>query len=403
MDRRALARYIVPSRPSPDLPPVQRLGRIDSGEHRLRCSISCAGACRRARRADGAGPWQPARRFARRCRANPIPIAARLLAELRPALGQLPGRLRLAGVVREALQDAGREQIDLLAIDSCHVQFLELAYELEDIVQVLIAPQTGSPSGGWDYRRVLGALERALAAKRPPLGTSPARRALLDRIVECYRDGLKRAHSVSALDLQRLDDVASTFDTLCIGTLQALGEGLIWETRELLLRTLKIRPPAPVYDCGSLFVLWAAALNAMADEAYQGWLGTTLQRASGHEARSVLRGRRAPPRGGGGRHPHRDAIAFAPQCGERIALLLGALASRSAQQLATAFAGRRRRGRVATDRLGPSDRRPAEEHAREEGGARARRRPCATAIKQAFYLLPRERQIRLQADGRLGR
>ena len=86
---------------------------------------------------------------------------------------------------------------------------------------------------------------------------------------------------------------------MCIGTLQALGEGLIWKTRELLLQKLK-QSSAPVYDCGSFFVLWSAALNAMTDEAYQGWLGTTLQRAFRNEARSVLRGCRAAPRGRGG-------------------------------------------------------------------------------------------------------
>ncbi len=41
---------------------------------------------------------------------------------------------------------------------------------------------------------------------------------------------------VSALDLSRLDDVAHAFDTLCIGMFQVLGEGLIWEARNLVCR-----------------------------------------------------------------------------------------------------------------------------------------------------------------------
>jgi hypothetical protein len=35
------------------------------------------------------------------------------------------------------------------------VQFLELAYELEDLVSILIAPQTKIPTSGWNYVRVL--------------------------------------------------------------------------------------------------------------------------------------------------------------------------------------------------------------------------------------------------------
>ena len=205
----------------------------------------------------------------------------------------------MAGTVREALKDSGRDQLDVLAIDSCRVQFLELAYELEDIVRILIAPQTEIPAAGWDYIRILTRWKEQ-AALREQASTRDVASALLDDISECYRDG-GSLRSVSALDLQRLDDVANAFDTMCIGTLQALGEGLIWETRKLLLETLarsfaKEPPPSdgsyssapsrddgdvPVYDCGSFFVMWSGALKAMADEAYQGWLGTTLQRATG--------------------------------------------------------------------------------------------------------------------------
>ena len=76
--------------------------------------------------------------------------------------------------------EAGRARIDLLAIDSCQVQFLELAYELDDLVHVLIAPQSTAPMAGWDYGKVLGNWKaRAVdtASVSPPSGgASPRRR-----------------------------------------------------------------------------------------------------------------------------------------------------------------------------------------------------------------------------------
>ena len=186
----------------------------------------------------------------------------------------------LAGVLRQALTDADRERLDLVAIDSCYVQFLELAYELEDIVRVLIAPQTTIPVSGWNYASVLSRW-KTLAAVRPSPGLQQVARALVDEIVACYGAGKDHAPaSVSALDLERLDDLANAFDTLCIGSMQVLGEELIWTARDLLLNEMKETTSASVYDCGSFFALWSEALDTFADEAYQRWLATTLKKKS---------------------------------------------------------------------------------------------------------------------------
>ncbi len=116
-----------------------------------------------------------------------------------------------------------------------------------------------------------------------------------------------------------------------------------------------------------------------------------------NEARSVLRDRRAPPRGGGGRHPHRDAIhsrrgAAAHRAAARRA------PTRSAQSR-DSVAGRRRRRRVATDRSpGPESRRG---DAREEGGGRARDGRADCDQTGALPVAARTAD-RSQADGRLG-
>ena len=185
----------------------------------------------------------------------------------------------LGWVIRAALEESNRDRLDLFAIDSCEVQYLELAHELEDIVGVLIAPQTDVPASGWDYQRVLGKW-KSLAEQGERLDSSALAQALLGEISACYQQEMPSS-VVSALDLRRLDDVARAFDTLCIGTLQSLGEGLIWDSREVLLRSINRQANAPVYDCGSFFSIWGVCLEAMADEATQGWLGTTLSRTEG--------------------------------------------------------------------------------------------------------------------------
>src|SRR5262245_55427507 len=181
------ARYVVQSDSSPDQLPVQRFSRIDSGSTAafldfLRWGLS---VCRAERLALIIG--------------SPLSMSP-AESELDPDRGTLfsiaydagSGRsldiCDMAGVLREALRDAGRDELDVLAIDTCGVQFIELAYELEDIVRVVIAPQTGIPIGGWDYRKVLAEWIK-LAAQRPQQSTPHVVEALLEPISASYADG----------------------------------------------------------------------------------------------------------------------------------------------------------------------------------------------------------------------
>ena len=319
----------------------------------------------------------------------------------------------MAGTVREALKDSGRDQLDVLAIDSCRVQFLELAYELEDIVRILIAPQTEIPAAGWDYIRILTRWKEQ-AALREQATTRDVASALLDDISECYRDG-GSLRSVSALDLQRLDDVANAFDTMCIGTMQALGEGLIWETRKLLLETLArsfAKEPAPadgsyasnssrdtgdvpVYDCGSFFAMWSAALKALSAEAYQGWLGKTLERANGTKLDRFCEAV--------ARHLESTLVTVdrtgltgeGRLVGDRLQLLLIAL--RATPRTAPAKDFLNAVGFAVSRQITLLEPGAGAEAARIEASAAATREAAVkAAIQYAFHLLPRERQFDLR-------
>jgi hypothetical protein len=394
------SRYIVPSRSSPNLAPIE-LGRVDSGSTSsllefLRWGMSVCDCERLALVLGSPLVVSPVD-----AEGDPQPDRASVFSlSYDQGSGNYMDVSSVAGVIREALSDARREQIDLLAIDSCRVQFLELAYELEDIVRILIAPQTEIPVRGWDFERVLGRWKK-LAARTPPLGTPDLARALLDEIIECYRDGMEDL-AVSALDLQRLDDVARAFDTMCIGSLQALGEGLIWKTRDLLRERFEDPASKPLYDCGSFFAVWGASLDAMADEAYQAWLGTTLQRTTGANidrfCEAVSRHLESTRQTGSVdeprialmiealRAPSRETPRTPDWNGKRSTTRYGA-ASRLLDEVS---AGVKRR----LDLLQPGARQ--EDDARERQAAADRDMALQAAIVHAFHLLPHERQYDLK-------
>jgi hypothetical protein len=166
------SRYIVPSRSSPNLAPIE-LGRVDSGSTSsllefLRWGMSVCDCERLALVLGSPLVVSPVD-----AEGDPQPDRASVFSlSYDQGSGNYMDVSSVAGVIREALSDARREQIDLLAIDSCRVQFLELAYELEDIVRILIAPQTeaGTSSGCSDDGRSWPRARRRSA--RP---TSPAR------------------------------------------------------------------------------------------------------------------------------------------------------------------------------------------------------------------------------------
>lgn len=278
-------RYVVPACPAPELEPKARLGPVDSGGTTALLDFLRWGLaqCRSERLALLIG--------------SPYSVApgssdvndgeAVLSLTYDQFSNQYLNVSDLADVLREALDAADREAFDLLVIDSCYVQFLELAYELDEVVRTLIAPQTSIPEAGWDYRRVLTRW-KSLAAMTPPMGTTQVAEEIAHEVIECYasrpwypKEDPQPGLSVSALDLRRLDEVASAFDTLCVGTMQVLGEGLIWRARSFLLDELRQTTSGPVYDCGSFFTIWSATLEAFAQESNQGWLSSTLLRARG--------------------------------------------------------------------------------------------------------------------------
>lgn len=395
------ARYIVPAHPAPDLQPDERLGRVDSGGTAALLDFLRWGLtqCRSERIALLIGsPYSV---------APGSPAATAGEAVLCLTYDQFSTHhlnvSDLAEVLREALDAANREAFDLLAIDSCYVGFLELAYELDEVVRTLVAPQTSIPEAGWDYGRVLTRW-KALAAATPPVGTTEVAEEITTEVIQCYasRHGINKDDesqstvSVSALDLRRLDDVANAFDTLCVGTMQVLGEGLIWRARDFLLEEMRQTTSGPVYDCGSFFTIWGATLEAFAQECHQGWLSFTLTRAVDLQldhffeatARYLEEGLVVPTRDRTARDARATRVDTAVAA--RVALIAEALRESNRQRGGERVSNAITEGlKARMDALHPGQ----PESAREEltDIAKARDAAIRTAIMKAKRLLPEAR------------
>ncbi len=280
-------RHVVRADNSRGRPVVEKLGRLNSGSREvfadfLRWGLSACPADRVALVLKGMSALVPVMNDTEeegeklRCRVFTI-------CRDDPAGGFLDVA-DIGEVIGQVLQEQKREQFELLAVDSGTTQFLELAYELEGRVQVLLGSQVPAPGTGWNYTRILRRWRQEVTEKGGRLDTTALAELLVGEIRACYRSvGLDPGTALSALDLRRLDEVARAADTFCIGLMQSLGEGLIWETRRLLMSVFDAHRDSQrgdAYDCGSFFILTSVAFDAMADEAYQGWLGTSIKRAS---------------------------------------------------------------------------------------------------------------------------
>lgn len=102
-------------------------------------------------------------------------------AELRKALLQ----------VREIL---GRK-LDILGFDACLMAMIEVAYQVHDLANILVASERTEPGDGWWYSRAFRGI---------PTRPETAPRKLAGDIVAAYRDAYRNDMTLSAIDLDRI-------------------------------------------------------------------------------------------------------------------------------------------------------------------------------------------------------
>jgi len=107
------------------------------------------------------------------------------------------------------------DRLDVLALDACLMQMLEVAYEIKGLARYVVASQEVEPEGGWPYTTLLRRLSAWPDADGAQLGAMA---------IDAYlRDGRAGdALTLSVLDLDRIGDVTTALDALCRAILDNL-------------------------------------------------------------------------------------------------------------------------------------------------------------------------------------
>ncbi len=117
--------------------------------------------------------------------------------------------IELGRVLSKAKESLG-QPIDLLGMDACLMNNLEVAYQAKPFVRYMVASEESEPGDGWPYDRVLSGL---IAQPDQPTST------LASQIVHSYINSYIEADypdpiTQAALDLSRIDPVVNVLDNL---------------------------------------------------------------------------------------------------------------------------------------------------------------------------------------------
>jgi hypothetical protein len=126
--------------------------------------------------------------------------------------------------VAKGLAASGRKKLDVLGFDACLMGTLEVAYELRDLADVLVASEELEPAHGWFY----GAIVESLAASPSPADLGRGVVASYERV--CNEKKTANLCTLSAIDLTKIDAVAAAVDTLGAEAIGAMAGDDGWRT-----------------------------------------------------------------------------------------------------------------------------------------------------------------------------
>lgn len=200
----------------------------------------------------------------------------------------------LSATLRTAFPADGSRRLVLLACDLYALQFMEVAYELRGVVELMLGIQPDErhdapPLRQWPYGQLLRRWQELLAAPganaRPRWrsGADPRGLTLATETVAMLGEHYT-AHpgdgtpvTVSAINLQALEPLAQALDTFSVVYLQWLSSDVIWAAREKVFQKHRqMLRHAWSYDLDAVARAIGAALGDAAAEAPGRWASETL-------------------------------------------------------------------------------------------------------------------------------
>ncbi len=101
------------------------------------------------------------------------------------------------------------KKLDILCMDACLMQMIEVTYEIKDYVQFCVASEETEPGDGYTYDDFLGPL-----AKNATMGALDLAKVMTQAYKNHYL-GINQAGTQSSIDLAQMDAFVAKFDALC--------------------------------------------------------------------------------------------------------------------------------------------------------------------------------------------
>jgi len=100
------------------------------------------------------------------------------------------------------------KEINIIGMDACHMGMIEVAYQVKDYAQIMVASEASVPGDGWQYDAVMGSLV-----------TNPNQNSnqFASEIVDCFYNqysGTGSNVTLSAVDLSQMDNLADQISGL---------------------------------------------------------------------------------------------------------------------------------------------------------------------------------------------
>ena len=125
--------------------------------------------------------------------------------------------------ILESLTEKLGRPIDLVCLDMGAAAFVEIAYQMEGLAQVLVASQRFVPDNGWPYDKILTRSQERVA--KNSTGAQELARLIVETVADHYKgDYPEDDVRLAAFNLAALEDASRALDTLALALMQSLGD-----------------------------------------------------------------------------------------------------------------------------------------------------------------------------------
>ncbi len=100
------------------------------------------------------------------------------------------------------------KKLDLLGMDACLMQMVEVAYQLKDWVEIMVGSEEEEPFDGWPYDKILQVIK-----KRPRSWPATIAKRIVREYIKSYEKKNKNV-TQSAINLRKIEKVTEKIDAL---------------------------------------------------------------------------------------------------------------------------------------------------------------------------------------------